>query len=125
MFWKIYTVIYLLLIIVGTLFVVPSIGSWNFASWEGVIEGVLLAIGAFAFAYKKEWFNKETWKFIFIGILLVWIADIIFYTTNLQFLNFLKPNAIEHGVGTVLFSIVISIPALIAIYKTGFPKENS
>ena len=109
----------------GFLFLIPGIGSWNFASWEVIIESILLTIGVFVFTYKKQLFNKVAWKFIFIAILLVWVADIIFYVTNIQFLSFLNVNAFEHGVGEVLFSIVISIPALIAIYKMGFPKENS
>ena len=62
MFWKIYAGIYILFVVVGALFLIPTISSWNFASWEGVIESILLAIGVFAFAYKKQWFNKETWK---------------------------------------------------------------
>ena len=125
MFWKIYAWIIVVITAVGFLFLIPGIGSLNFASWEGIIESILLAIGAFVFAYKKQLFNKAAWKFIFIAILLVWVADIIFYITNIQFLSFLKVNAFEHGVGEVLFSIVIGIPALIAIYKMGFPKENS
>ena len=125
MFWKIYTWIYVVITAVGFLFLIPGIGSWNFASWEVIIESILLTIGVFVFTYKKQLFNKVAWKFIFIAILLVWVADIIFYVTNIQFLSFLKVNAFEHGVGEVLFSIVISIPALIAIYKIGFPKENS
>jgi len=125
MFWKIYAWIIVVITAVGFLFLIPGIGSWNIASWEGIIESILLAIGAFVFAYKKQLFNKAAWKFIFIAILLVWVADIIFYITNIQFLSFLKVNAFEHGVGEVLFSIVIGIPALIAIYKMGFPKENS
>ena len=125
MFWKIYTWIYVVITAVGFLFLIPGIGSWNFASWEVIIESILLTIGVFVFTYKKQLFNKVAWKFIFIAILLVWVADIIFYVANTQFLSFLNVNAFEHGVGEVLFSIVISIPALIAIYKIGFPKENS
>lgn len=125
MFWKIYAWIYVVITAVGFLFLIPTIGSWNFASWGGTIESILLAIGVFVFAYKKQLFNKAAWKFIFIAILLVWVADIIFYATNVQFLSFLKVNAIEQGVGEVLFSIIVSIPALVAIYKLGFQKENS
>ncbi len=128
MFWKIYAWIYIVIVAVGTLALVPTIGSWGFASWEGVIEGLLLAIGVFVFAYKKELFNKTAWKVIFIAILFFWVAGIISYTTNVQFLNFLKVNVNalgEHGIGTVLFTIIISIPALLAIYKIGFRKEHS
>ena len=124
MFWKIYTWIYVVVNAVGFLLLIPGSGSWNFASWEGVIEGILLPIGVFVFTYKKQLFNRAAWKFIFIAISLVWIAQIIFYATNIQFLSFLKVNAIEQGVGTVLFTIIVSIPALVAIYKMGFPKEN-
>ncbi len=143
MFWKIYAVIYLLMILIGTLVLIPMIGpwmwmwagapegmvlpigSWNLASWMGVIEGILLAIGVFVFVYKKNFLNKEAWKFIFIVILLGWITDIIIYTTNLQLPSFFKVNAFEYGVGEFLFSIIISIPALVAIYKMGFLKKNS
>jgi hypothetical protein len=125
MFWKIYAWIYVVITAVGFLFLIPGIGSWNFASWEGVAESILLAIGVFVFAYKKQLFNKATWKFIFIAILLVWIVQIISYSTNVQFLTFLKVNVIEQGIGTVLLTIIVSIPALVAIYKIGFGKENS
>ncbi len=125
MFWKIYAWIYVVITVVGFLFLIPAISSWNFASWEGIIEGILLAIGVFVFAYKKQMFNKAAWKFIFIAILLVWVADIIFYVANIQFLRFLEVNAFEHGVGEVLFSIIVSIPALVAIYKLSFQKENA
>ena len=126
MFWKIYAWIYAVAIATGTLVMIPTMGSWDFASWEGVIEGLLLAIGAFVFAYKKKLFNETAWKVIFIAILFFWVAGIISYTTNVQFLNFLKINVNvlgEHGIGTVLFTIIVSIPALIAIYKMGFGKN--
>ena len=126
MFWKIYAWIYVVIIGVGTLVLISKIGSWDFASWEGTIEGLLLAIGAFVFAYKKQLFNEVAWKVIFIAILFFWVAGIISYTTNVQFLNFLKVNTDvlgEHGIGAVLFTIIVSIPALIAIYKMGFRKN--
>lgn len=125
MFWKIYAWIYVVITAVGSLFLIPTIGFWNFAVWEGVIEGLLLALGVFVFAYKKELFNKKAWKFIFIAILLFWVAGVVSYVTNVQFLNFLKVNVIEHGIGTVLFAIVVSIPALIAIYRMGFRKDSA
>ena len=90
MFWKIYTWIYVVITAVGFLFLIPGIGSWNFASWEVIIESILLTIGVFVFTYKKQLFNKVAWKFIFIAILLVWVADIIFYVANTQFLSFLN-----------------------------------
>ncbi len=125
MFWKIYTWIYVVLTAIGTLMVIPTVGSWNLASWEGMIESILLAVGVFVFVYKKPLFNKAVWKTIFIAILLVWIIQIFAYSTNIQFLSFLKVNIIEHGIGFALFSMIIAIPALEAIYKLGFQKENS
>ena len=84
MFWKIYTWIYVVITAVGFLFLIPGIGSWNFASWEVIIESILLTIGVFVFTYKKQLFNRAAWKFIFIATSLVWIAQIIFYATNIQ-----------------------------------------
>lgn len=125
MFWRIYALIYVVMSATALLFLIPAIGSWNFATWEGVTESVILSIGVFTFAYKKQLFNQAAWKFIFIAISLIWILDIIFYVTNIQFLSFLKMNAYEASMGDVLFSIIVSIPALVAIYKIGFRKENS
>lgn len=123
MFWRIYTVLYLLIIIVVTLFLIPTIGSWNFASWKAITESILLAIGVFVFAYKKNLLNRSVWKFVFNAILLFWTADIIFYTTNLQLLSFLEVN--EYDLGAVALLTFVSLPALVAIYKIGYPKENS
>ncbi|MEX0616754.1 MAG: hypothetical protein WD231_03020 [Candidatus Woykebacteria bacterium] len=122
MFWKIYAWIYVLVILAGSLLLVPTIGSWNLASWEGAIESILLAIGVFVFAYKKELFNRKIWKFIFIIILAIWIGDIVFYTTKLSYLGFLE-TSIPASTSEALFSILFSVPALVAIYKMGFTKK--
>src|SRR3989338_3212318 len=128
MFWKIYAWIYVVVTALGTLAIIPKVSSWDFALWEGTIEGLLLAIGVFVFAHKKQLFNEIAWKIIFIAILLFWVAAIISYATNAQSLDFLKANVDvlgEHSLGMVLFTIIFSIPALLAIYKMGFRKVHS
>lgn len=123
MLWKIYAWIYIALSTIGLLVLMTGISSWNLSSWEGAIESILLCIAVFSFTYKKQIFDKAVWKLIFIAILIIWIATIIFYTTDIQLLNFLRVNAIKFGITDVLLSVIVNIPALTAIYKLGFQKK--
>lgn len=124
MFWKIYAWIYISLTLLGTALLIPTYRSWNFASWEGVIEGILLASGVFIFVYKKDLLNREFWKYVFFIILVIWIADIIFYTTGFSYLRFFE-TSIPQSAWEVLLSIFISIPALVAVYRLGFSRKIS
>ena len=124
MLWKIYAWIFTIVAFVGIPFFIYSIESWNFASWESIVEGVILAIGVLAFSYKKVLLQSGFWKFAFIVILISWIVDITFYAFNLPFPSFLKLN-IPVSTTEVPLLILFSVPAFIPIYRMGFSRKTA
>jgi len=123
MFWKIYAIIITLFTLVGSVVILPSIGSWRFAEWEGFIESILLVLGVLAFAYKKNLFNSQFWKVVFIAIILMWTGEGLSYLTNSSYLDFFKITVVPFGGAEILTSVILGIPALVAIYKLGFSKK--
>lgn len=122
MLWKIYFYIYLVLTLLSVVILLPSISSWKFSIYESVIESIFLLIGLYSYIFRKKLFSKKSWQYIFCGILIIWILDTIRSFTNLPILAFLD-NYSDWNAQEVFFSIIISIPALVSIYRLGFPKK--
>src|SRR5712691_7160076 len=120
MLLKIYAWLYAAVIVIGILIFIPSIRAWNFADWVGNIEGVILAGGVLSFCYQKVLFRKEFWKCAFVIILILQVVDIIICTLRPSYLSFLE-NSGSASQSQVLLTILFSVPALIAVYRLGFP----
>lgn len=114
MLWKIYFWVYLVLSIIGLFSLLPQLSLFNFASWEGLAESVLLVIGTYAFVYNKSIFPNAAWKVIFSLISLVWIAQLIYYSNAVPSI---KP----------FFSFLANNPpqsyGMVAVYKLAFTKK--
>ena len=121
--WKIYAIIYALLTIAGFFMVINTMASWNFGSWESMIESIILAIGTLIFSYGKVFLNNKVWKSIFIAILAIWIANAVSHFLGLS--DFILQANIKSDTTTFFVGIIISIPALISIYKLGFLKNKN
>lgn len=127
MLWKAYFYIYTFLNIVGFLVLLPQLSTYNFATWEGLLETLFLILGTYVFVFKKKMFSKNVWKGLFIVILTIWLLQLTLYANAVPFLTpylmFLK-TSVSQSYGGVSVSVVISIPALYAIYKLGFSKNK-
>jgi hypothetical protein len=121
MVWKIYAWIYAILMLLAPIDLVPSIGSWNFPAGVGVMEGILLAIGVLLYSYKRRLPNKEFWGCIFVLISIIVVLDVISIFRPLSFLEMSTSISKSYALLTMLFSI----PALIAIYRLGFTKQDA
>lgn len=126
MWWKIYFWLYLVLSIVGVILLLPQIPTFNFASWEGFVENIILIVGTYSFVYSKNIIISAIWKVIFILISLVWVAQVVYYSNAVStikpLLQFLE-NKPPQSFGLVAISILLSIPAMIAVYKLAFTKK--
>ena len=124
MIWKIYAWVYAVAIFAGSLDLITAIRSWSFASWVDNINGMVLAIGVLTYSYRKELFYRELWKYIFVIILVSWVIFTVEYTLKPSVPGFLElsiPVTVSQGLLTTLFSA----PALIAIYRMGFPRKTA
>lgn len=119
MLWKIYAWIYGMLMFLATLDALSSVRSWNIASWLGVIEGIVLAMGALFFAHKKVPPRGGFWKAAFVIISISWLANVIFYAFNIPY-----PSALDMSITIskthALLTMFLSVPALIAMFRMGF-----
>jgi len=122
--WKIYFWIYAVLSAIGLLVLLPQLSTFNFATYEGLLESILLVIGTYTFIYKKH-IIPNIWKIIFFLMLIVWAIQLIYYSNAIPsitpYLRFFE-TSISQGYGTVVFTMIISIPAIFAVYKLGFSK---
>lgn len=125
--WKSYYYIYLILTVLGMFILLPQLSSLNFAGWESIIESILLVLGTYSFVYKRSMFSKKIWASTFIVLLIIWFLQLIFYANSFPtitpMLSFLK-TSYPQNYGELAFSIFLSIPALVAIYKIGFNKNK-
>lgn len=124
--WKIYFWIYAILSLIGVIALIPSLPSFNFASWEGTAESILLIIATYTYVYKKT-ILPNIWKVVFFLMLAIWIIQILFYANIIPALTpYLKifETSISQGFEGVAFSILISVPAFYAVYKLGFGKSS-
>jgi len=127
MLWKIYFYVYSFLSLAGLLYLLPQLPTFNLSSLETVIETIFLILGLYAFIYnKKNLLSHNVWKGIFYSILTIWIVQLIVYANAIPFITpylaFLKTSFVQ-SYSEVALSVIISIPALFAIYKLGFTKK--
>ncbi len=117
--WKIYFWIYLLISLGGLILVIPHLFEPSFELYEGTIENIILVLGTWSYAYNKNIFHSAIWKYAFTIILIIWLLQLFVAVTGIEFLFFTKSNFLS---GQIIFSIAISVPALIAIYRLGKGK---
>ncbi len=103
---------------IGIIALIPALSSLNFASYEGLIEGIVLTIATYSYVYNKKIFPTIAWKCIFVYLLILWALQILVKIVPIDFLSFIETN-IYNGLGPIIFSIVLSIPAIIAMYRLG------
>ena len=121
MLWKLYAWVYVVMTFIGFVLLVPLLASWDFTSWEGAVETVVLAIGALSYSYHRSIFTKRIWQIIFAIIILIWTVDVVYYTLSPSYLSFLG-SGIAMKKSEVFLTMFLSIPALIAVYKLGFAR---
>lgn len=117
--WKLYFWIYGILTIIGLLVMIPMISSLNFVSYLGIVEGILLILATYEFIYKKVLLAPNIWRVIFFILIAWWTLQILVALLNITSLNFLLTNVSgsTDGLRVGIFSIIFSIPAMIAMYR--------
>lgn len=125
--WKAYYYIYLVLTILGLFTLLPKISSFNLATWESIVESIVLVLGTYSFIFKKYVFTNKVWRNIFIFISAIWTLQMIFYSNAFPaitpMIKFVE-SSYPQNYNDVALSIFLSIPALVAIHKIGFNKKN-
>lgn len=121
--WQAYLWVYTILSALGLLTLLPQVPLFNFVAWEGLLESLVVIIGTYSFAYKKRILPSNAWRILFILISCIWVAQFIYYSNifpaarpTLQFLEMYP----QQGAVEIILSILLSLPALFALYKLGF-----
>lgn len=127
MWWKIYFWIFAVLTIVGVFLSLGELNKLTLVDWVGLLLNLILVISTYSFVMNKKLFSKETWGLLF------WV-NLFFLTINVVY-EFLLPenikssltilqSSIEADMGMILFSFLVSIPALYALYKLAYNKAG-
>jgi len=126
MFWKIFFWVIVVLTLIGMI----SIANQTplvFADVLGLILNIILMIGLYVFAYHKKIFTPQIWKIIFWIVIIFFVEAILeiyilpkeFINTYLSFIQSkLSPSPAE-----TVFTWVISLPMIYAIYKLAFARK--
>jgi hypothetical protein len=124
MWLKVYFWIYTILTVLGVLVYLPHLFTFNFATWEGLLESAALITGTYVYVYKKHVITN-VWKPIFFLMLSVCIIQLLLYSNVIPsltpYLKFLE-TSIEQDFGTLIITIILSLPAYYAIYRLAFQK---
>ena len=103
--------------------VLSTIASWNLPMYMDFMESVFLLLGTYSVAFKKQIFSKDVWKYVFVWTIIFWTACLIYYHTKISALSFLE-TSFTQSASDVQTTVIVSIPALIAIYRLGFAAKK-
>lgn len=123
MFWKIYFWFLLIIFIIGVVSLL-STGTMTldtFADYEGLIESIALLLAAFGYAFRKKIFPADLWKLLFVVILVIWVFQTLIYSGALTGMSFLEASG-GYTLNEVLITLIISVPAMVAMYRLGFKR---
>lgn len=109
MFWKIYSWVFTLLVIVAYASEVPS-SLWDIVDLPITLCGL---VGLFCYAYKKKIFNKTFWK-LFLPACLIWDLTYSFVLSTEQ-----VEEPTEYVYVLIGFIIVV-VPLYVALYRYAF-----
>lgn len=126
MLWKIYSWGFIILTLIGMIVIVKD-APLVFADTLGAILNILLMIGVFVFAYNKKFLTNQVWKIIFwISIIFLIEGFLEVYILPKDFINnylsFLQSKVVQSPTD-VIFSWILGLPAIYAIYKMAFEKK--
>jgi hypothetical protein len=133
MWWKIYFWYLSASLIIMAIFIpfLPTLSSFTFADWRGIVESVIVAIGAYAYIFRRKIFLSQVWRIVFWCITIFWILDFLylFFGEFLKFLHFFLQNSftvqvISGGKVGVIMSIIFGLPGLYAIYKLAYKNKK-
>lgn len=122
MWWKIYFWIYLIGNVINV-FISLQFAPFGISDITGILLGIFLQLALYAYVFKKTVLQANYWKILF------WIVVFFFVEEMLElfvlpkdfvanFAPFLKTN-ISLSAEERLFSWLISLPGVYAIYKLG------
>lgn len=126
MWWKIYFWIITIISIIG-LFGLLGHSPLIFGDLIGFVLNVLMLIGVYAYVFKKKIFSASIWKIIFwLNVILFVIAIVDLYFLpgfTKQYLSFLESKVSSAASsGAIVFTLVLTLPTLYAMYKLGYEK---
>lgn len=126
--WKVYYWVFLLLSAVSVFTVLPQLSTFNIPGYEGLIELAVLNVGLYSYVFRKKLLSASHWRIIFWVITAVWVGGALYYSNAIPlltpYLAFLEINPPQQY-SEVVASILLSAPALYAIYSLGFFKKKS
>lgn len=122
MWWKIYFWIYLILNVIGV-FALLQYAPFGIVDVIGISLSIILQLAAYAYVFKKNVLKINHWKILFLIVLFLFVEEMLelFVLPKdfvVNFAPFLKSNILANP-GERLFSWLISLPAVYAIYKLG------
>lgn len=119
MWWKVYFWVYVVTNVIGAIGMLTIISKLSLGDWIGSFTNLTFLFGLYVFTFSKKEFYK--WRKLFLGNLiafLIFMVDYFIFSENLlgSILPALKSN-LGIGKGEVIFSVLLSLPALYANFK--------
>ncbi|OGE37199.1 hypothetical protein A3B45_05265 [Candidatus Daviesbacteria bacterium RIFCSPLOWO2_01_FULL_39_12] len=108
--WKIYFWLYVIIFAIDLFAILPSAGTLAIPQWIGIVEGVLILLGTYSYAFKKHIFNSKIWKVVLGYMVVVWILGSVYSFVNVR-------------LEAAIFSILIALPGFYAIYHLSEKKK--
>lgn len=128
MWWKIYFWVYTVFMVLGVIGILLWISKLTVSDWISFVLGILLYIGLYAFVFRKKVFETNWLVAIFwSNALLIALAVLDWFVLNRQIeqaIPFLQ-SGIPVSETDMLIGILISLPALYAVYLLSYPKKSS
>ena len=122
MWWKIYFWIYLIVSVIS-LFALLQYAPFGLFEILGLLLSVVLLLAIYAYVFKKNILQTSHWKILFWIVIFLFVEEMLElfvlpkdFVAN--FAPFLKSN-IPLNAGERLFSWLVSLPGVYAIYKLG------
>lgn len=126
MWWKVYFWVLLTLFIVS-LFSYLQYAPLKFWDLESMGEGALVSLGAYSFTYRKRFFSEKFWKAAFWYLGIVWglqVIDVYFLNMEIEKSIPALQTSSQLSSEGILFSVLLGLPALYAIYQLGYAKSK-
>ena len=122
MWWKIYFWIYLIISVISV-FALLEYAPFGLADILGLLLNIVVLLAIYAYVFKKNVLQAGHWKILFWIVIFFFVEEMLElfvlpkdFVANL--IPFLKSN-VPLSTGERLFSWLVSLPGVYAIYKLG------
>jgi hypothetical protein len=125
MLWKIYFWFYLVMTVIGLLFIISKVNLLAFSTAFELISSILGLVVLYSYVFSKPLLPKLLIQiFFWITVVSVTISIIdLFYSLDNILPSYLQSQTITSRI-EVIFGLILASPVYYAIYKLAYPKKK-